>query len=292
MNKCPIVSRVTLIIPVPINHKISYPRMPIQPILILIAITLVNCARTRITYVNSALAEFVIFIFSTYSARSFIARLASRIRPAASRTRVPSREIGERFLLGDRSFTITNQRYLKFLQFNHFALSKTLDRPVFHHLVYIQHSHPPMRFPSSIIVHPLNKITYLGKRDMYIQIFIYLAYPVSSFHLIYPLLLPSLWIRWIEDRVTLNNVKKLSSRVFFLNCLIHSDACRDWTSFDQASILSQWNVNFSNVQNCRIIFTRVSTFWQSILLSNDHPRSSSNHRRWSLQVKSNTPATY
>lgn len=118
MNKCPIVSRVTLIIPVPINHKISYPRMPIQPILILIAITLVNCARTRITYVNSALAEFVIFIFSTYSARSFIARLASRIRPAASRTRVPSREIGERFLLGDRSFTITNQRYLKFLQFN------------------------------------------------------------------------------------------------------------------------------------------------------------------------------
>lgn len=141
-----------------INHKISYPRMPIQAILILIAITLANCARTRITYVNSALAEFVIFIFSTYSARSFVRSFVPR-RVLHSfdheSGRVVSREISERDSWpGDRSFTITNHRYLKFLQFNHFARRKLLIvRFSDHHFVFlfIQHSHPLMQFLRQII---------------------------------------------------------------------------------------------------------------------------------------------
>lgn len=151
MNKCPIVSRVTLIIPVPINRKISYPRTPIQPILILIAITLVNCARTRITYVNSALAEFVIFIFSTYSARSPIPRLLrlAFVRPRAGREFLRAKLARDSWIV---PFAITNHRYLKYLQFNHFAHRKiSRSSGFFHHLVSLFTQHPLMQFPSSFI---------------------------------------------------------------------------------------------------------------------------------------------
>ena len=120
-----------------------------------------NCARTRITYVNSALAEFVIFIFFL-----LVPHVRSLLGSRLARSEFPSREISERFLAGDPSLPINYQYLTKFLRFDHFENS--LDRPVIHHLVYIQHSRPPMRFPSSIIVHPFNKIAYLGKRDMYI----------------------------------------------------------------------------------------------------------------------------
>lgn len=135
-----------------------------------------NCARTRITYVNSALAEFVIFIFFL-----LVPHVRSLLGSRLARSEFPSREISERFLAGDPSFPI-NYQYLKFLRFDHFEIS--LDRPVSHHLVYIQHSRPPMRFPSSIIVHPFNKIAYLGKRDMYIFGFLFI--PLRFDQILFP----------------------------------------------------------------------------------------------------------